>query len=71
MQNRWRIPFEQMVYVGDNPIKDFQAPNQLGLKSIFFMNSNGLYAKQNNYSTSTIYNIDDLRRWLNEYRLPK
>lgn len=25
MQCRWRIPFEQMVYVGDNPAKDFQA----------------------------------------------
>lgn len=26
MKNRWRIPFEQIIYVGDNPNKDFQAP---------------------------------------------
>ena len=23
MQNRWRTPFEQLVYVGENPNKDF------------------------------------------------
>ena len=31
MQNRWRIPFEQIIYVGDSPNKDFQAPKQLGM----------------------------------------
>lgn len=43
MQNRWKIPFEEMVYVGDNPVKDFQAPSQLGMKTLFFKNSDGLY----------------------------
>ena len=45
MQNRWRIPFEEMAYVGDNLIKDFQAPQQLGMKSIYFENPDGLYYK--------------------------
>lgn len=43
MQRKWRIPFEQMLYVGDNLNKDFQAPEQLGMKSAFFNNSDGLY----------------------------
>ena len=44
MQNRWRIPFEQIVYVGDNPAKDFQASKQLGMNHIVFYNRNGLYS---------------------------
>lgn len=43
MQCRWRLPFEELAYVGDNMIKDFQAPKQLGMKSIYFENKYGLY----------------------------
>ena len=43
MQNKWRIPFEQLLYVGDNINKDFQAPKQLGMRYLYFKNSNGLY----------------------------
>lgn len=45
MQNRWKIPFEQMIYVGDNPNKDFQAPKQLGMRWIYFANEYGLYSQ--------------------------
>lgn len=31
IQRRWRIPFEELVYVGDNPEKDFDAPLRLGM----------------------------------------
>ncbi len=48
MQNRWRIPFEQLIYIGDNPAKDFQAPNQLGMAHICFDNPNGLYYSEHN-----------------------
>ena len=44
MQNRWKIPFEQIAYIGDNPNKDFQAPCQLGMRSIYFYNKDGLYS---------------------------
>lgn len=44
MQNRWKIPFEQIVYVGDNPNKDFQAPKQLGMRWKYFKNPDGLYS---------------------------
>lgn len=43
MQNRWKIPFEQMIYVGDNIKKDFQAPKQLGMRWKCVKNEDGLY----------------------------
>ena len=43
MQCRWRLPFEEIAYVGDNMMKDFQAPRQLGMRSIYFENEDGLY----------------------------
>lgn len=44
MQNRWRLPYEQIVYVGDNPNKDFQACRQLGMRWKYFRNEDGLYS---------------------------
>ncbi len=44
MSQRLHIPFNQMVYVGDNPTKDFVAPERLGMQTIFFKNPNGLYS---------------------------
>lgn len=43
MQNRWRLPYEQIVYVGDNLNKDFQACRQLGMRWKYFRNEDGLY----------------------------
>ena len=43
MRCRWGIPFEQMMYVGDNVNKDFQAPNQLGMRCLLIQNRDGLY----------------------------
>lgn len=47
MQRRWGLPFEQMVYVGDNAEKDFQAPEQLGMRWMHFKNEGGLYIHGN------------------------
>lgn len=44
MQRKWGIPFEQMVYVGDNLTKDFQACKQLGMKWVYFKNAEGIYS---------------------------
>lgn len=44
MQNRWKLPFEQIIYVGDNPNKDFQAPKQLGMRWLYVKNEDGLYS---------------------------
>lgn len=43
MQRRLSVPYEQMAYVGDNLKKDFQAPQALGMKCIYFRNEDGLY----------------------------
>ena len=43
MQNRWKIAFNKMVYIGDNVTKDFIAPKELGMKVIYFKNAAGLY----------------------------
>ena len=43
LQQRWMLPPETLVYVGDNAAKDFQAPNQLGMQSLHFCNREGLY----------------------------
>jgi len=43
MQRRWRLPFEQMMYIGDNRAKDFQACRQLGMQWKWFKNEDGIY----------------------------
>lgn len=43
MQLRWGTPFEQIVYIGDNAAKDFLAPKQLGIRTLYFKNEDGLY----------------------------
>ncbi len=44
MQVYFNVPYESMVYVGDNLKKDFIAPNLLGMDSIYFKNPEGLYS---------------------------
>lgn len=43
MQDYFNVPYEAMVYVGDNFKKDFKAPNILGMDSVYFKNPEGLY----------------------------
>ncbi|MBR3943163.1 MAG: HAD family hydrolase [Clostridia bacterium] len=43
MQCRMNVPFANMVYVGDNVHKDFNAPRTLGMQSVHFVNPEGLY----------------------------
>ena len=43
MLTRWRLNPSDAVYVGDNPIKDFQAPQQLGMKSVWVNNKESIY----------------------------
>ena len=59
MMTRWRLNPADIVYVGDNPAKDFQAPQQLGMRSLWFRNMDGLYQE---YSTgiAAIAGIDQL-----------
>ena len=65
LQNRWRLAPEEIVYVGDNPDKDFQAPDQLGMRSVYFRNSDGLYSGELADNRETIERIEDLLKILN------
>lgn len=44
MMTRWRLNPADIIYIGDNPLKDFQAPHQLGMRSVWFKNADGLYS---------------------------
>lgn len=58
MQRRLQIPFQQMVYIGDNIQKDFAAPVSLGMSVIYFRNPEGLYyvEKETRYPEAVDYN---------------
>lgn len=43
MQEMLGLEFEEMCYVGDNIMKDFAAPEMLGMRSIWIKNKEGLY----------------------------
>ena len=59
MAARWRMNPADIVYVGDNPVKDFQAPQQLGMSSVWFRNEDGVYVSQ--IDRACIENIGKLR----------
>ena len=43
MQRKLGVAFESMVYVGDNLTKDLIAPRQLGMRAVWFDNSDGVH----------------------------
>lgn len=43
MKEKLGVEYEEMCYVGDNIKKDFIAPQQLEMRSIRFLNKDGLY----------------------------
>ncbi|MEH6938360.1 HAD family hydrolase [Bacillus sp. JJ664] len=43
MQERLKVPYSEMVYVGDNLKKDFIMPKQLGFTTICIRRSDGIY----------------------------
>lgn len=46
MAEYFDVPFKNMCYVGDNIAKDFDAPEKLGMYSIWFRNSDGIYISE-------------------------
>lgn len=61
MSARWGLPYESIVYVGDNPSKDFQAPEQLGMRWIYFNNSDGLYGERGRSIKQVIRSLNDIK----------
>ena len=62
MQCRLNVPFEQMVYIGDNPRKDFSAPTALGMQTVFFRNPEGLYYTEEKSDHPEVTSFSDLMK---------
>lgn len=60
MITRWRLNSADVVYIGDNPTKDFQAPQQLGMRSLCFKNADGLYSTDGESGIKDITDVLDL-----------
>ncbi|MDD3138305.1 MAG: HAD-IA family hydrolase [Lachnospiraceae bacterium] len=68
MKKASNVDFGQMVYIGDNPTKDFSAPEQLGIQSIWFDNPDGLYRKES-YDGCKVHSITELSEKMRGGRL--
>ncbi len=66
LQRKWGIPFEQMVYVGDNLTKDFLAPSQLGMQSVFVEHPEGVHytdgGEPQNLTIRRIGSVTDVKK---------
>ena len=63
--NRWRLPADEIVYVADNPSKDFQAPQQLGMKCLLCRNRDGLYGNSTiSGNISSISSVCELSKYM-------
>ena len=60
MITKWRLNPADVVYVGDNPAKDFQAPQQLGMRWVWFRNEDGLYCDNTKVQKGSISSISQL-----------
>ena len=60
MLNRWRLNPADVVYIGDNPVKDFQAPQQLGMRNIWYRNENGIYTFENKCNQRAVNSLGEL-----------
>lgn len=60
MATRWRLNPANIVYVGDNATKDFQAPQQLGMRCIWFRNKEGLYSGEPISSVNSVDKFADI-----------
>lgn len=49
MQRKLGVPFESMVYVGDNLTKDLIAPRQLGMRAVWFDNPESVQKASSKY----------------------
>lgn len=61
---RWKMNPSDVVYIGDNAEKDFQAPKQLGMRSVWFRNEDGLYQKSTCTSILSVSSIDEMKNVL-------
>lgn len=71
VSNRLRVIPQRAVYIGDNPLKDFVGPRQLGMSSIWYRNPRGEHSRHElpsrlHQPTMTIHSLDELQEALEE-----
>lgn len=66
MQTRFGVPFDSILYVGDNAAKDFLAPKALGMQWIHFNNYDGLYFDNENCVDNQVDSFSELSKALLE-----
>lgn len=71
MATRWRMSPSDIVYVGDNMDKDFQASQQLGMMSVWFRNKDGLYFDRHIASDHAVSEITEVQTWLESFLMRK
>ena len=60
MKEKLGVKYNEMMYIGDNPKKDFTAPKFLDMKFCYIHNKSGLYA-DNDFSTELeIHTLSDI-----------
>lgn len=57
IQNKWKIAFDNLLYVGDNPQKDFLAPRSLAMQVAYFKNVDGLHGDCSDSQYPIVTNI--------------
>lgn len=60
MMTKWRLDPSEVIYVGDNVNKDFQAPRQLGMKTIWLRNKDGLYDRNDANGIYSVCNLEEI-----------
>ncbi len=70
MLTRWQLNPADVIYVGDNMIKDFQAPQQLGMMNLWLKNTDGLHYDKFSYANKNMrLSVNDVFDFLAE-RIP-
>ena len=60
MQRRLNVPFNRMIYVGDNTGKDFIAPKQLGMNVLHYKNPAGIYYTSESSCYDFVEKLEDV-----------
>lgn len=64
MKYRLGVPYERMIYIGDNGKKDFRAPISLGMKYIYFCNSESIHGGEEIFAPVTVSSYTELTKEL-------
>lgn len=66
IMTRWRMNASNIVYIGDNQEKDFQAPQQLGMKTLKVNNYDGIYYQNQDFCYMQTVDVKDLPNFVFE-----